>query len=148
MDQTKRYLNTDTLTTTLPRHFIQSKNKKYIEIVAVNFFVYDSKIDDEIEGFHQPKFISFHSDLVQDHRELDCHIQMVNTRLTKRKKYEMLSTQDNIEFWFKNINGLRFDKHSLEKRADGFYYYTFPTIPGQNVHELKIKFVIEMLLIY
>ena len=140
---TKRYLNVNTLTVTLPIEFTTSPNKKWIEIVSVDFFMDDSRIDDDIEAFERPKFIGLHSNLVQDYRELDCFVQMVNTKIDGRLKYEQLSQQDKIEFWFHNINDEKLDKNSLVFK-DGFYYFYF-TNP---LHFLKIKFVIKLLLIY
>ena len=137
---TKRYLNINRFVTELPRPFVNSPNKKYIEVVDVNIFIDDLLISDEIEAFHHPNFISFHADFVQEYRELDQHIQMANTVLTKRKKYQMLTTMDKIEIWFTDINGQKLNKNNLVLEKDGFYHQTDP--------DRRIKFVVELLLIY
>ena len=139
-EPTKRYLNINRFVTDLPRHFINSPNKKYIEVVDVSLFIDDNLIDDVIEAFHEPKFISFHADFVQEHRELDQHVQFANKILTKRKKYQMLTTMDRIEIWFTDITGQKLNKNNLVLDEFGFYIQTNP--------DRKIKFVVELLLVY
>ena len=147
--ETKRYLNTNRFVTDLPRHFVNSPNKKYIEIVAINLFIDEDFVEDIFEAFEQPKFVSLHADFVQENRELDQHVQFVNCPLTKRKKYQILSRQDKIEIWFTEINGEKLNKEELRLGMDGFYHQTLPNPlpPGPDRHR-RIKFVLELLLMY
>ena len=138
----KRYLTTDLLTTNFPPDFIYSKNKKYVEIVNVNIFINDSKIDDDINAFHQPKYISMHGDFVQDRRDLDSFVQFANMLYPKRKKYEQLSQQRDFTIWFKDICGTVLNARNLTRIDDHYVQIISPT------HKRKIKFVLELLLVY
>ena len=146
--QTKRYLSCNRFVVDLPRHFINSPNRKYVEIVAVHLFINEGKIDDKIETFQIPSFFSFHGDFVQDNRELDHYVQMANSLMSQRKKYQILSVPSKIEIWFTDLFGGRIDKDNTELRADGFYYQEMQPDDGGEVEYRKIKFIVELLLMY
>ena len=138
----KRYFTTDTLITKFPPDFSYSKNKRFVEIVNVNIFINDSKIDDTINAFHQPKYVSMHSDFVQDRRDLDSFVQFTNMIYPKRKKYELLSQQLDFTIWFKDICGTVLNSNNLTRIDDFYEHIISPT------HKRKIKFVLELLLVY
>ena len=92
MTQTKRYLTTDTLTTDLPVEFVTSKNKRHIVVVGCRFFINEPAIDDAIETFHTPKFVTLHADFIHDRRDLDSFVMFCNEPIIKRKKYEQLGS--------------------------------------------------------
>ena len=145
---TKRYLTINRFITSLPLEFRNSPLKKHVEIVQVSLFIDDMEIDDRLETFHQPKFISFHGNFVQEWRDLDCYVQMANTDYSKRKKYEMLTSQDSIELWFTDINGEKLDKNNLILNKDGFYHQTIPGPVGGQDRIRRFKFIVELLLHY
>ena len=145
---TKRYLTTDTLKTEFPNEFIFSKNRKFIEVLSVHLFVNDEQIDDEIEAHHKPKFITFHSDFVQDMRDLNCYVCLANYRLTKRKKYELLNNQYEFNLWFTDIDGTVLDASNLRRGDDRFYAQKIGPEPSGPFTFRRFRFFIELLLVY
>ena len=102
---TKRYFNTNTSETILPSEFVNSSNKKYIEVVNCHIFIDEPKIDDNIEAIIIPKYISLHADFIHDRRDLDSFVMFVNEPVIKRKKYQQLARQNKIKIWFKDKDG-------------------------------------------
>lgn len=142
----KRYLCTDRLETTLPPDFVNSTNEKYIEVVACKIFLNDSAFDDEIEAFQEPKFITLHADFIHDKRYLDSYVMYCNDYYNQRKKYEQLARQNKITIWFKDIDGSDID---MTLDSSGQYYtQTIPVTPPGTDRTRKIRFVLELLLIY
>ena len=139
----KRYLTTDTLKTEFPYEFVYSRNRRFVEILSIHLFIDDSRIDDQIEAFNKPKFITFHSDFVQDMRHLNCYVCLANYRLTKRKKYELLNNQTEFNIWFTDIDGTVLNADNLKRDKDGFYIQTIsPTV------RRRFKFYLELKLQY
>lgn len=144
--QIKRYLVTDTLITPLPHDFIHSQNEKYIEVVSCKFFVDDNLIapsspsEPDIEAIQTLKFISLHADFIQDKRYLDSYVMFCNDYYNQRKKYQQLTKESQFRIWFKEIDGKIID---MVRGDDGFYHQTIDAS-----HKRKIRFVLELLLIY
>jgi hypothetical protein len=139
----KRYLCTDRLETPLPSDFVNSTNEKYIEVVACKIFLNDSAFDDEIEAFQEPKFITLHADFIHDKRYLDSYVMYCNDYYNQRKKYEQLARQNKFKIWFKDVDG-----SDIDMVLDSSEKYYSQTISTEPLHTRKIRFVLELLLIY
>ena len=142
MKQIHPPITTNSLTTELPNDFINSKNSKYIIPIYASIFINDSAIDDEIEAFHKPHFISMHADFVHERRDLDSFVCLTNTDLTKKIWYEQLSVKSRFNIWFKDINGEVLNSKNLERIDDYYLHRISPT------HTRKIKFIVQLLLEY
>ena len=79
---------------------------------------------------------------MQDRRDLDSFVQFANMLYPKRKKYEQLSQQRDFTIWFKDICGTVLNSNNLTRINDYYEQIISPT------HKRKIKFVIELLMVY
>ena len=89
---TKTYLIADSLETPLPIEFINSTNKKYIEIQNVNFY--------DMKRKYCPTDVFMHVNFIHERPYLDNLVVPVNTMQTKYKTYQFKGNEDSIQVWF------------------------------------------------
>ena len=85
-----------------PVAFVNSRNPRYVHVIGCKFFIDMPQVDDMIESFHSPKFISMHADFIHEYKDYDSFVCFTNDLLPKRKKYEQLTNHPYLRIWFKN----------------------------------------------
>jgi hypothetical protein len=105
----KRYFITNQLKTKLPNDFVNSKNNRFISMIQCRLYQNLPDVDDAIEQFQTPKFISVHANIIHCERYLDSYVMYCNEQRAKPKKYEQLSREYDLELWFKNYDGTPYD---------------------------------------
>jgi hypothetical protein len=104
MKMVKRYFITDKLETKLPIEFIQSDNPRYISLIRCTFFYDHPNVEEEIEQFSTPQFISLHSNIVNVQKDLDSFVMYCNQNNRKAKKYQQFGRLETLRIWFKNYD--------------------------------------------
>ena len=92
---TKTYFYTNTLETTLPDEFINSKNQKFIHVIHCR-----CKYNDYLVGD-----IKLHASFIQRHDYMDSFVCFTNTILTKYKKDEVTRPKSTFTIWFSDMDG-------------------------------------------
>ena len=95
MEVTKTYLITNTLETSFPPDFLNSKNKKYIQFRWCRGLWKGKLVGD----------ISLHADFICRDRYMDSMVCYINDDQGKYEKYEYNSTSRKFKVWFKDIKG-------------------------------------------
>ena len=93
----KTYFLTDTLETQLPVDFVNSTNKRYIEVHPC----YIERTQKDVDKME--KAILMHGDFVWRDAYIDHALCICNEWRTKYKKYEFRSNSDTMKLWFTDI---------------------------------------------
>ena len=104
---TKRYMTVDGSVegeAQYPSDFIESRNLKFIHVLAVHLW-----IEDENGDYIRPSFVKFHSDFVQVEPYLDHFICVCNQQLEQRKKYEQVRETKGFKWWLTDYKGQRME---------------------------------------
>lgn len=118
---TRKYFITSDLESELPHDFVNSPNQKYIIVDDCKLFISEPAIDDDIEAFHTPRFVTLHADFIHNTRYLDSYVGFCNSHL--HKEYQQFGRQNKFKIWFKDIN-------------------------ANPISMTNVKFILELLLIY
>ena len=89
----KTYFVTDQLENKFPIEFVNSTNKRYIEVFPP--YISNTKVAKDF-----PKGVYIHTDFIERDFYMDHAICLCNSNRTKYKKYEIRGTKDTFRIWF------------------------------------------------
>ena len=87
-----------------PSDFVESRNLKFITVIAVDLW-----LEDEDGDYIRPNFVTFHSDFVQLEPHLDHFVCVCNQQLEQRKKYEQVRATQGFNWWLCDYKGQRME---------------------------------------
>ena len=148
----KTYFVTDQLENKFPIEFVNSTNKRYIEVFPP--YISNTKVAKDF-----PKGVYIHTDFIERDFYMDHAICLCNSNRTKYKKYEIRGNKDTFKIWFTDLAPLdqtveyvlEFEPISLSKymyiygENDAAIAYMQQRYPG---HDQQIEELVNLLLKY
>ena len=87
-----------------PSDFIESKNLKFITVIAVDLW-----LEDQDGDYIRPTFVTFHSDFVQLEPHLNHFVCVCNQQLEQRKRFEQVRATQGFNWWLCDYKGQRME---------------------------------------